>query len=102
MNGLTIERSEAPEVQFTVGGDIQGSSGCHDFRGPVHIGDGSVTVGTLTPGSANACPESTRAFETAFLAALQKVATFRRGRPEETLILDGAGGTIVLVDSGTP
>jgi hypothetical protein len=42
------------------------------------------------------CPKSARDAEAAFLAALREVATFRGGRPGGELVLDGAGGTIVL------
>ena len=96
MNGEAVDHADAAVIQFTVGGEIQGSSGCHDFRGPVRIGDGTLEVGALTPGSAVACAKSTQDAEAAFLAALRQVNSFRAGRPGTELVLDGTGGTIVL------
>jgi heat shock protein HslJ len=96
VNGVAVDHADAATIQFTVGGDIQGSSGCHDFRGSVQVGDGTLQVGALTPGPLVACAKSTLDAEAAFLAALRQVTSYRAGRPGNELILDGPGGTIVL------
>jgi heat shock protein HslJ len=96
LNGVPVDHADAAVIQFTVGGDIQGSSGCHDFRGPARVGDGTLEVGTLTLGPPVACAKSTREAEAAFLAVLRQVTSFRAGRPGAELVLEGAAGTIVL------
>ena len=96
LNGEAVDHGDAAVIQFTVGGEIQGSSGCHDFRGPVRVGNGTLEVGALIPGPAVACTKSTQDAEAAFLAALRQVNSFRAGRPGTELVLDGAGVTIVL------
>lgn len=101
LNGEAVDQGDAAVIQFTVGGDIQGSSGCHDFRGPVRVGDGTLEVGTLIPGPPVACAKSTQKAEAAFLAALRQVTSFRAGSPGTELVLDGAGGTIVFTPGVT-
>ena len=96
LNGVAIDHADAAVIQFTVGGDIQGSSGCHDFRGPVRIGAGTLEVGTLTFGTESTCTAAAKDIERAFLTVLRDVSTFRDGRPGTELVLEGEAGTIVL------
>jgi heat shock protein HslJ len=98
LNGVAVDHADAAVIQFTVGGEIQGSSGCHDFRGPVRVGEGRLEVGALTFGTGVPCAKATQDAEGAFLTALRRVAIFRGGRPSTELVLEGDGGAIVLAD----
>lgn len=101
LDGLPVDRSGAPEVQFTVGGEIRGSSGCHDFSAPMRVNGARITVGDAIPKPADwACPKQVQDVEAAFLASLRLVVTFSGGRPSCELVLDGAGGTITLESTG--
>lgn len=101
LNGTAVDRSGAPEIQFTVGGEVRGSSGCHDFRAPMRVDGAMITVGdAISKPSDWACPKQVRDIEAAFLAALRHVATFTGGRPSCDLVLDGPGGTIALESTG--
>lgn len=49
VTGATPDRLEAPRVQFTVSGRIQGTTGCSDFSGEVRIERNAIAVGGLVP-----------------------------------------------------
>ena len=101
LNGAAVDRFEAPEIQFTVGGEVRGSSGCHDFSAPFRVDGAMITVGDAIPTPSDyACPERDQEIEAAFLAALRQVATFSGGRPSCDLVLDGPGGAIALESTG--
>lgn len=101
VNGIPVNHSGAPEVQFTVGGEIRGSSGCHDFSAPVRVAGAGITVGVAVAKPADwVCPKELQDVEAAFLSALREVSSFSGGRPGCDLVLDGAGGTITMESTG--
>ena len=101
VNGIPFDHSGAPEVQFTVGGEIRGSSGCHDFSAPVRVDGARITVGVAVAEPADwVCPKQLQDVEAAFLSALREVSTFTGGRPGCDLVLDGAAGTITMESTG--
>lgn len=101
VNGMKVDRSDAPEIQFTVGGEIRGSSGCHDFSAPMRVDGARFTVGDpIHKPSDWACPKRVQDVEAVFLSALRHVATFSGGRPACELVLDGADGRIMLESTG--
>jgi heat shock protein HslJ len=66
LNGTAVDRFDAPEIQFTVGGEVRGSSGCHDFSAPFRVDGARITVGDAIPKPLDSvCPERVRNIEAA-------------------------------------
>lgn len=80
------------DMQFDAGPKVSGNSGCNRYSGSVKTltDKGELTFGPLIS-TKMACPEPQMKREQAFLGALGKTASFEVG--EETLVLNGAGGT---------
>jgi heat shock protein HslJ len=94
-----VPRGE-PRVQFTVGGQVQGGTGCSDFKAPFVVDGTSLAVGRLEGGYTDPqCQAARRQQEQAFLAVLltaDRIEELGRGR----LRLSGPDGEMVLLREG--
>lgn len=64
-------------LDFVAGGRLTGETGCNSFNGPYRSDGDALSIGPLAVTRA-ACPDSARAaMETAYLAALDRVETYR-------------------------
>lgn len=100
--GIVIaDRLEAPQVQFTDGGRIEGATGCNDFEAVIEIDGEALTVGPVDTGEpagggGAACTARARQIEAAFAFALTQADRITADPESGRLIISGAGGEIVL------
>jgi heat shock protein HslJ len=76
-----------PTAMFGADGQVTGSGGCNSFSGPYRSTSTTLTIGPLAS-TRIACEQPVMDQETAYLAALERAATYRFD-----------GGRLVLVDS---
>ncbi len=98
---IITERLEAPRVQFTDGGRIQGVTGCTDFSAPIRIEGERLAVGRFDTGSPDGgaiptCSLRDREIEAAFVRALSQADHISGGQTSGRLVIAGPGGEIVL------
>lgn len=89
-----------PRIQFTVGGRVQGGTGCSDFEAPLTVSGNALTVGQLERGYSDPqCPGPQRQQEEGFLVILRTadgIEELGRGR----LRVSGPAGEMVLLREG--
>lgn len=93
--GLLPDRLDAPRVQFTVGGRVQGATDCNDFRGDVLIDGNRIAIGPLELKGIG-CSANDREIDVAFIVALRAAEQITGGRDTGRLVLTGTGGEIVF------
>jgi heat shock protein HslJ len=93
--GHLPDRLDAPRVQFTAGGRIQGATGCNDFSGEVRIDGDRIAIGSLEHKGIG-CPAGAREIDVAFIVALRAAEQITGGRDTGRLVLTGTGGEIVF------
>lgn len=98
---VITERFEAPQVQFTDGGRVQGATGCTDFSAPIRFEGERVAVGRFETGSSESgsvstCSPRDREIEAAFVQALSQADHISGDRASGRLTISGPGGEIVL------
>ena len=95
--GIVItHRLEAPRVQFTVDGRIQGATNCTEFRAPFRLEGDRLILGPFDPSPQIVCTDRDRQIDAAFASALTQAVTVSGGAPADRLTLSGPGGEIVL------
>lgn len=77
-------------VLFAVDGSISGNGGCNKFFGSLQTTDGGISVGELGA-TRMACPQQIMDQETAFMQALQDVASFKLGDNTLRLLSEDGG-----------
>lgn len=94
-----VPRGE-PRIQFTLGGQVQGETGCSDLKAPFVVDGNSLAVGRLEGGYRDPqCQAARRQQEQAFLAVFltaYRIEELGRGR----LRLSGPDGEMVLLQEG--
>lgn len=89
-----------PRIQFTLGGQVQGETGCSDFNGPFMVDGNSLEIGRLESGYRDPqCQAARGQQEQAFLAVFltaDRIEELGRGR----LRLSGPDGEMVLLREG--
>ena len=93
--GLKPDPLHRIQVQFTVGGVIQGVTGCDEFEATVQIAGEHIALGPIRRHDFAACPADVREIDAAFVTALQSAQRIRGGAGQ--LVLDGPDGEIRLV-----
>ena len=89
---ITISDGVVVSAAFTEG-NVFGSSGCNQYRGPYTLDGDSLEIGE-TAGTRMACPPPADEIERAYLAALVDVASW--AIDGEELVLSDAGGNELL------
>jgi len=89
-----------PRIQFTVGGRVQGETGCSDFEAPLTVIGNALAIGQLERGYSDPhCPDPQRQQEEGFLVILRTadgIEELGRGR----LRVSGPAGEMVLLSEG--
>ena len=89
-----------PRIQFTLGGQVHGETGCSDFEGPFTVEGNFLAIGPLKSGFSDPqCRVAPRQQEQAFLAVFRtadRIEELGRGR----LRLSGPDGELLLLREG--
>jgi heat shock protein HslJ len=91
-NSVTVPEAASASATFAAG-KVSGNAGCNDYTGSYTIDGDKLTFGTIAS-TTKACGPIPTALETAYLAALGKVATFSVSA--DTLELKTAEGKVGL------
>jgi heat shock protein HslJ len=83
-----------PTLEVGTEGEIAGLAGCNRYRGRAILGEGTLSVGPLSV-TRVLCPAPVMALESAYLAALESVSTWRRDAT--SLELSGEDGIVRLL-----
>jgi heat shock protein HslJ len=100
-SGVDVEGWEAasPSASFD-GGRVAGSTGCNQFGGPYTVDGPGLELGDLAM-TAMGCPPPTDAVEQAYVAALERVRSWRMDN-EELVLLDGDEVELLRYRAATP
>ena len=93
--GHIPDRLDAPRIQFTEGGRIQGSTGCNDFSAEVQINGDRIAIGPIENTDVG-CGGKLGEIEAAFISALRVAHGIAGGSGTGRLVLTGPGGELVL------
>ena len=97
-NAVQVPKTSTASATFNTG-TVAGSAGCNDFHGTYTIDGDKLTIGPLAT-TMKACGPAETLVETAYLAALGKVATYTVSGT--TLELKSADGKVSLRFAATP
>jgi heat shock protein HslJ len=86
-----------PTIAFT-NGQMEGTTGCNSYGGPVAIQGATFTAGDMTM-TLVGCLDEIGEMETAFLRAIDQADSI--GAEGANLVIRGAGGTILLRPDAT-
>jgi heat shock protein HslJ len=89
-----IAAERPPTLEIGTEGEIGGLAGCNRYRGRAIIGRGTISIGPVAL-TRMLCPAPLMALESAYVAALSSVTTWRRDG--ETLELSGEDGLVRLL-----
>ncbi|SFL35192.1 YbaY family lipoprotein [Shimia haliotis] len=92
IDGVEVQGSPVPEMEFGADGRVSGSSGCNRFNGSVTVDGSALSFGPLAS-TRMACPAPLDAQERAFFGALERVAGF--DVEGGVALVDGAGNEVI-------
>ncbi len=92
IDGVEVQGSQVPEMEFGADGRVSGSSGCNRFNGSVTVDGNALSFGPLAS-TRMACPGPLDAQERAFFGALERVAGYNL--EGGVALVDGDGNEVM-------
>lgn len=95
VGGRAVAEGVQSTLVFDRAGRVSGSGGCNRFSGPVEVGAGSIRFGALAA-TRMACPPPGMEQEDRYFAALARSERWRVDADGRLVLMDAAGGPVVV------